>query len=204
MLIFYFVRHGESEANLVREFSNTGMKHGLTALGRQQIYATVKKLNHINCLAIFSSPLLRAIQSSEIFSNFFKIRFEIIEALKEFDTGILEGRSDKKSWDMYNNILNEWLIYENWDKKLDEGESYNDIKTRFIPFLNTVKYKYSKQHGSIIFIGHSGTFKCMLPLILSNVDSEFVQDHDIQHAGYVCAEMADKNIKCNLWDAIEI
>jgi broad specificity phosphatase PhoE len=32
----YFVRHGESEANILREFSNRGFKHGLTERGFQQ------------------------------------------------------------------------------------------------------------------------------------------------------------------------
>ena len=35
----YFVRHGESEANLLREFSNRGYKHGLTERGFQQAAA---------------------------------------------------------------------------------------------------------------------------------------------------------------------
>ena len=32
----YFVRHGESEANLLHELSNRGLRHGLTDLGREQ------------------------------------------------------------------------------------------------------------------------------------------------------------------------
>jgi broad specificity phosphatase PhoE len=30
----YFVRHGESKANLLEIFSNRGLKHGLTERGR--------------------------------------------------------------------------------------------------------------------------------------------------------------------------
>ena len=32
----YFARHGESEANILQEFSNRGRKHGLTEKGKRQ------------------------------------------------------------------------------------------------------------------------------------------------------------------------
>ena len=43
----YFVRHGESEANLLHEFSNRGLKHGLTDKGRRQAAALVHKLKEV-------------------------------------------------------------------------------------------------------------------------------------------------------------
>src|SRR6476646_8171101 len=41
----YFVRHGESEANLLREISNRGTRHGLTAKGRAQATALAQSLS---------------------------------------------------------------------------------------------------------------------------------------------------------------
>ena len=32
----YFIRHGESEANLLQVFANRGFKYGRTELGREQ------------------------------------------------------------------------------------------------------------------------------------------------------------------------
>ena len=40
----YFVRHGESEANLLNEISNRGLKHGLTERGRAQASALAETL----------------------------------------------------------------------------------------------------------------------------------------------------------------
>ena len=44
---FYFVRHGESEANLLHEFSNRGLKHPLTARGREQVIALAEHLDRL-------------------------------------------------------------------------------------------------------------------------------------------------------------
>ena len=40
----YFVRHGESEANILKIFSNLGLKHGLTETGKIQAKELCSKL----------------------------------------------------------------------------------------------------------------------------------------------------------------
>src|SRR6266851_1245061 len=58
----YFVRHGESEANLLHEFSNRGFKHGLTQQGQQQATTLAQSLKNASVTKVFSSPLMRAVQ----------------------------------------------------------------------------------------------------------------------------------------------
>ena len=65
----YFIRHGESEANVLHEISNRGAKHGLTEKGRAQVAALAQKLGAIPFVKLYSSPLLRAIQTAEILSQ---------------------------------------------------------------------------------------------------------------------------------------
>jgi broad specificity phosphatase PhoE len=50
----YFVRHGESEANLLNVFSNTGVKHPLTARGLAQVEALAERLQDAGITAIFT------------------------------------------------------------------------------------------------------------------------------------------------------
>ena len=47
---------------------------------------------------IFSSSVLRAIETSVILTNRLDLDFEVVEALREYDCGILEDRSDEASW----------------------------------------------------------------------------------------------------------
>ncbi|MBK9055673.1 MAG: histidine phosphatase family protein [Chloroflexi bacterium] len=47
---FYFVRHGESEANILHEMSNRGWKHGLTEKGREQAAALAYNLHSLDSL----------------------------------------------------------------------------------------------------------------------------------------------------------
>ena len=43
-MLVYFVRHGESEANVLNVFSNRGTKHPLTSRGREQVEMLAGKL----------------------------------------------------------------------------------------------------------------------------------------------------------------
>ena len=94
----YFVRHGQSEANLLKQFSNRGFKHGLTALGREQVHQLAHRLKHESLSYIYSSPLMRAVQTAEVLSSELNLQYEVTDALREYDCGTLEGRLDAESW----------------------------------------------------------------------------------------------------------
>lgn len=111
----YFVRHGESKANLLHEFSNRGRKHGLTEKGTAQAAALAHKLVGCSVSRVFSSPLLRAVQTAEILANALDAPYEIVDALREYDCGVLEGKSDAASWADYQRVLDDWMIHQRRD-----------------------------------------------------------------------------------------
>ena len=92
MTLLYFVRHGESEANVLHVFSNRELVHGLTDTGRAQVQALADQLAGVRFDAFYTSPILRARQSAQIVSDRLGLPFEVTPALAEYDVGILEGR----------------------------------------------------------------------------------------------------------------
>ena len=62
----YFVRHGQSEANVQMVISNRDLFHPLTELGRQQAEALAQSLAEVPVAAIYSSPIVRAAQTAQI------------------------------------------------------------------------------------------------------------------------------------------
>ncbi|HEU0293377.1 MAG TPA: histidine phosphatase family protein, partial [Anaerolineales bacterium] len=89
----YFVRHGESEANILHVISNRESSFGLTSLGKQQAQTLAEKLKDVHITAIFSSPILRARETADILSKSFHLNYQVTEALREYDCGILEEKS---------------------------------------------------------------------------------------------------------------
>jgi broad specificity phosphatase PhoE len=94
----YFVRHGQSEANVLQVISNRGLEHGLTEPGRAQVSSLARRLAGLPFARLYSSPLLRAVQTAEMLSSELGLPFETKDALREFDCGIIEGKSDTLSW----------------------------------------------------------------------------------------------------------
>ena len=199
MMEIYFVRHGESEANILGEFSNRGTKHGLTERGRSQVERLCQEIANVDFEALFCSPLLRAVQTAEIISDRLGLPYTVAPALTEYDTGVLEGTAAAEGWQRYDVVLRDWLLYHRWESRIEGGESFTDIKNRFLPFIEDVIGRYGKKNGAVLLIGHGGTYKCMLPLVLSNVDFAFGYEHGIATADPIIGRLVEDALVCLKW-----
>ena len=197
MTLLYCVRHGESEVNLLHEFSNRGLKHGLTDLGRTQVHRLADKLQGIPFHAAFSSPLLRARQSAEILSERLRIPFEITPALTEYDVGILEGKTDDASWLRYADLHTAWVGDRAFDARHDGGESYNDVCARFSPLLERIRAEMPA--NPVLLLGHGGTFYCVLSRLCSNVELSYPFQRGIRHTHVVIVDLQAESVTCLRW-----
>lgn len=200
MATWIFVRHGESEANLLHEFSNHGRKHGLTGRGIQQAQQLLEKLHDYPISAIYSSPLLRAQQTAGIIGQGLGITPQVVQALTEFDTGVLEGKSDEASWERFHEIFDDWLIGKNYHRKFEGGESLTSVCDRFLPFFRDLKQELGASSKAILFVSHGGTLMCVLPRLLANIDDEFVTSHPLGHTAMVIAIELNGGLYCREWD----
>jgi broad specificity phosphatase PhoE len=195
----YFVRHGESEANTRRVISNRESPFGLTDLGRQQANSLADKLKDIPITAIFSSPVLRARETTDVLSQSLRQPYQVTEALREYDCGILEDKSDDASWELHREIYEDWTVHHNYQRQPDGGECFLDIQNRFLPFIEALTYDGLHANHHILFVGHGGLFQLMLPLILTNVDNVFVRSNGIEHTDCVIAEQQAGGLVCLQW-----
>ncbi len=193
----YFVRHGESDANLRHVFSNRDAPHGLTERGRAQVEALAEKLRDIRFGAFYCSPIPRARQSADILAARLGVGYTVTPALLEYDVGELEGRSDAESWRHYDEVREVWFRERRWEARTGGGESFEEIRARFMPLIEQLKMADSPLPA--LLLGHGGTFTCMLPLALANVDFGVVRERSIDHTEYVLAETRGDELVCVRW-----
>lgn len=202
---FYFVRHGQSEANLLREFSNTGQKHPLTELGVRQAedlaMRFVKELSDVppsvNAIRIYSSPLLRATQTAAILSRWLEVGYQTSQALCEYSVGVYEGRSDAAAWQVYRQVQEEWFVHGDIHSRMSGGESLADIQARFLPFVHELLR--GPEETTYILISHGGTFFATLPWILKNASLAAIHKLPFPNTGYVLAEKRGEDLICLEW-----
>ena len=199
-----FTRHGESYANTQNIISNRGLTHGLTFKGRKQATSLVQKLQDYPISRIYTSPLLRAIETSVILAFHLDVAYEVNDALREFDTGSLEGRSDEEAWETMKGTFESWMKGEYREVPLCGGESFQDVQNRFVPFINHLIQKYQSNDVNLVCVAHGGIYWMMLPLVLENVDIQYISNHNgFDHTTMVVSEHKAGVLSCCDWILVE-
>lgn len=194
-----FIRHGESEANRLHVISNRGRRHGLTALGQAQAAALAAELRATPLAALYHSPLLRAEQTAAALAAAGAVTAQPTDALREYDCGVLEGRSDAATWLRYETVVTRWLKHADYDHRPEGGESFNHIRARFVPFVEGLVAQHGASDAVIALVGHGGLYRLMLPLVLDNVSVSFAIQNSIANCGIIRAEKRGSRLMAVEW-----
>jgi broad specificity phosphatase PhoE len=195
-----FSRHGESEANVQRVYWNQPGRFPLTPRGRQQAEALADALTGYSFSALYCSPVLRALETAQIVGWRFGLTPQVADGLREYDVGILEGRTySQETEELYQQARMQWVPHGNLDARVEGGESYNDVTARFMPMIAGLEAQYRDQDASLLLIGHGGTLSAMLPLLLANVDLVYPSEHPMGYANPIVAELRDGEWVCLRW-----
>ena len=195
----YFVRHGESTANLLREFSNGDLKHPLTERGVEQARRLARSLSGIPIERIYSSPVLRAVQTAQVLAESLGAPLEVNEALREWSVGVYEGTTDPIGWELHSQVQDLWLNHQQFDARMPGGESFRDIQQRFVPFIDGLVSAGRDSDLNTILVGHGGLYSAMLPAIFKNVDFTFSLQHGFSNTAYAVGETRPEGLYCLSW-----
>jgi broad specificity phosphatase PhoE len=200
-----FTRHGESQANILRQISNRGLVHPLTRTGREQAAALADKLRDRAITRIYTSPLLRAIETSVIVAERLGVAYEVADALREFDCGSAEGRADEAAWQMWHEVFDAWTLHRRWDRRIEGGESFYDVRDRFVPLIEgLVAQDGDTDDANLLCVAHGGVLWTMLPLVLPNVDNDLMAKHGFGHTTCIISELQPDGLRCVEWDGMKI
>lgn len=195
----FFARHGESEANVLRVISNRDVRHPLTDRGRQQAEILAECLAHQGIVQIYSSPILRAAQTAECIAARLGVPVDFEDGLREFDCGVFEGRSDEAAWAQHSEITRRW--YEDGDlaARLEGGESFEDIKTRFLQTLSRVQLKHRATDQTVLCLTHGALLCSMLPIVVRNLTRDQIIHLGLGNAIPIETVFEGENLKCLTW-----
>jgi len=200
----YFSRHGESEANRLHIISNRQLPHFLTGNGKVQAAALAKRLHGRPIARIYTSPVPRALETAQIVSATLDVSYEVSDALREYDCGILEGRGDEEAWSEHRRWVGNWIAGRERDRGPAGGETYQDIQQRFVPFIGTLVMENRETDSEFLLIGHGGTYLLGLPSVLDNVDHDFILGRGIGNARIITAGLRSGKLTCLAWEDTDL
>ena len=150
----YLVRHGATDANLQRPYvlQGQGIDRALSETGRRQSRAVAKFLEDFAIDRVFSSVMLRAVETARAIAERHRLEVSQLENVSEIDVGDWEGMD----WDSimrdypdeYRNFMADPVA-----NPYVGGESYGDVLRRVRPVMQRL---LEEQVGStIVVVAHN-------------------------------------------------
>ncbi len=155
------VRHGQSRGNAERRFGGHTATP-LSGLGRAQADATARALASENITAIYSSDLLRAVQTAEPLARATGLTVETTDAFRERSVGLMEGLTFEEAAAAHPEEYAA-LLRRDFEQVLAGGESYRQLLDRASSRLD--RAIEANRGGALAVFSHTGTI-CILVLHL--------------------------------------
>ena len=168
MTTIMLIRHGDTDWNLEEIFRGRADIE-LNETGIKQAELLAKYLEGVSLVAVYSSPLKRALKTAEIIAGPQFADVTLSRELIDFDYGEWQGLSHDTVKDKYK------MLYEEWMKKphlvrIPKGESLDDVRKRAVSLVNQVA---ARHQGIVALVSHRVILKVIICALLGLDNSHF-------------------------------
>ncbi len=146
------IRHGRQNSPLCN------VDVPLSEEGRRQAELLGERLLGEQIDAVWSSNLVRAVETADIINKKLNAPREIREDLKEISFGDMEGLSDEVIADRFEDFLRGRAKMEK-DMAYPGGESASDVVSRVIPVMKEIM---SHDYETVVVVTHGGVIRSLL------------------------------------------
>ncbi|HEY8618790.1 MAG TPA: histidine phosphatase family protein [Dermatophilaceae bacterium] len=158
-------RHGDAEYTVAGALSDDGGR--LTDLGRRQVKELVDTLGSRRIAAVYSSRMVRAVESADLAAAGLGVRRVVTEGLQEPSVGELAGVSfqDPRA----HQVFDAWL-QGNLDAGYPGGEDGHTVMKRFKEALEDIADTHRGE--TVLVFTHSGVMSLVVPRLSVNVRND--------------------------------
>lgn len=158
----YMVRHGQTAASRENRFSGSS-DPPLTAVGEAMAEAFAKAYASLKWEAIYTSPMLRARQTSEPLSRLTGVQPIVEDGLKEIAYGEWEGLRQE-------DVKQRWPeAFEYWaddvaSRGTPGGETAFNVAARAMRVVDGIRFRH--QQGNVLIVSHKATVRVITCALL--------------------------------------
>lgn len=193
----YIVRHGETELN--RQFRFIGRTDiGLSPKGRSQAKAVADRLRDENIKAIYSSDLLRAMQTAEVIAGLLSINIRSVAGLREIDFGDWEGMTYEEIDEVDHQHFHAW-VNDPTAVLIPRGEIWEHFEQRVRDAINGIVE--SEREGNVVVVSHGGPIRLIMTYLCGG-DSEYFRSFWPSPGGLSIVQITEKGAQVLLENGI--
>lgn len=157
-LTIYFLRHGETASSRTGGYCGT-LDPDLTPEGYQMAEDFADAYKSLPWVAVFSSPLRRAIATAKPLCDAAGIRMQLKKGLREIAYGQWEGKTPEEVNRRFHDTYVRWLADPGWNAPTG-GQRGIDIARRSSLVIEEIEQTYSA--GNVLVVSHKATTRIML------------------------------------------
>jgi probable phosphoglycerate mutase len=193
MSLIIFMRHGQAYNNVQKLLVGRNLESHLTDLGREQVRNTSQILKTINIDQIYSSPVIRTVETAEIVSDVVNMPFQKDDRLFEIELGKLVGMYYEDLINKHGNLFVKFYSDDDNENSLleFEVESFRAVKQRISELLKEITIKH--QNENVLLVSHLDPIKAAISLIM-NIKPSSVYNIQVPNASLNIFKNYDNNI----------
>lgn len=155
----YLARHGETDYH--RHNRILGRKdEGLSHCGRLQAEKLADYFSRRKLDAIFSSPLLRCLETAEPVSRLKGLPVRKVEGLVEIDMGLWDGKSLEEIFREDPGMASAWLERPG-SVTIPGGENFESVRKRSVEAVKKILGEIDEA-GEVLVVSHGGPIRTIL------------------------------------------
>jgi|CXWK01.1.fsa_nt_gi broad specificity phosphatase PhoE len=155
----YVIRHGLVPSNQLKIINGQSRDESLVEEGIQEVKNALSNIPQ-DISRIYCSDMLRTKQTADILNEKLNLNISYHPELREVNFGDLNGKTWSEHNETYGNELHQSYINQVYDFHPYNGESFEDVKSRVISFINSIKANHSEDE-SILLVAHGGIIRLL-------------------------------------------
>ena len=187
------MRHGQAYNNVKRLLVGRNLESHLTDLGREQVSQSSELLKSIPIHKIYSSPVIRTVETAEIASKTLGLTYELDERLFEIELGKLVGLYYDDVISTHGDLFAKFYSDNEEENSLleFEVESFGSVRQRIRNLIKEMVGKHENEN--VLFISHLDPIKAAISLAM-NIKPSSVYTVQVPNASINVLKNYDDNL----------
>lgn len=193
------MRHGEAENNVQHIVAGRTSEYHLTDNGRMQVRSTAEKLKAVSIDAIYTSPVIRTVETSQIVSETIGVDYTVDERLTETEMGSLVGMRMGEVLEKHGDLFHKF--YDDDASGKLGVERFSSIGSRMNSMLDYVAKKYPDKN--VLLVTHLDPIKAAITQVM-DLKPEVLFNMTIKNASLTVLEHSSKDYTLSAFNVMDI